>query len=280
MTYSPLRYPGGKSSLSNYLRSLIELNVTDCTYFELYAGGAGAALNLLFNGPVQRIVLNDADIHIFSFWDSILHNTDAFVELIQQVPVNLDTWHTQREIYDSDPQNYSSLELGFSTFFLNRCNRSGIIKKAGPIGGLEQNGNYLLDCRFNKPDLIRRIRKIAREQNRIEIYQQDTLQFINNNRERLSEEHSFMYLDPPYYQKGQSLYLNSYIHEDHIALRNALSDLQNLKWLVSYDNVPQIIQIYGGFRSTQHQLSYTLQEKRKTNEFFVFSDALVLPHEV
>lgn len=279
ITYSPLRYPGGKTSLSNYLRRLIELNVTDCTYFELYAGGAGAALNLLFNGPVRKIVLNDADIHLYSFWDSILNNTDAFVDLIQHVPVNLDSWLAQREICDDDPQKHSSLELGFSTFFLNRCNRSGIIKKAGPIGGKDQKSNYALDCRFNKADLIRRIQRISRERERIEIHHQDTLQFINDNQDRLSDNHAFMYLDPPYYQKGKSLYLNSYSHEDHIALRDALSDLQNLKWLVSYDNVPQINQIYEGFRCTEHQLSYTLQVKRKTNEFFVFSDALILPQE-
>ena len=276
---SPLRYPGGKSSLSNYLRCLIELNVTDCTYFELYAGGAGAALDLLFNGPVRRIVLNDADIHLFSFWDSVLHNTQAFVELIQRIPVNMDSWFRQREICDDDPQNHTSLELGFSTFFLNRCNRSGIIKKAGPIGGKEQNGNYSLGCRFNKPELIRRIQRISRERDRIEVFHQDTLHFINNNRDRLSDGHAFMYLDPPYYQKGHSLYLNSYSHDDHVALRDALSGLQNIKWLVSYDNVPQIIQMYEGFRTTKHQLRYSLQEKRKTNEFFVFSDALVLPWE-
>ena len=276
-TLSPLRYPGGKASLADYLRQLIELNVVDCTYFELYAGGAGAALDLLLNGPVRRIVLNDADIHIYSFWDSILHNTDAFVQKIEEVSVNMDSWQLHRSIYNDTPNKHSALDLGFATFFLNRCNRSGIIKKAGPIGGMEQNGNYLIGCRFNKKDLIHRIRRIAQEADRIDIYHDDTVKFIDNNLNRLSDRHSFMYLDPPYYQKGQALYLNSYQHDDHLALRNLLAQHRDLRWIVSYDNVPQITELYDGFHTDHHQLSYSLQAKRKTQEFFVFSDSLILP---
>lgn len=273
-TLSPLRYPGGKACLADYLRRLIELNVVNCTYFELYAGGAGAALDLLFNGPVQRIVLNDADIHLFSFWTSILHETEAFVKKIEEIPINITSWHIQREIYDDDPSKHTLLELGFATFFLNRCNRSGIITKAGPIGGIEQNGNYLIDCRFNKADLISRIKRISNVRDQIEVYQQDTIQFINQNIDRLSDGRSFLYLDPPYYQKGKSLYLNAYEHDDHVALRDLLSNHQDLKWIISYDNVDPITELYAEFKTSRHQLSYSLQNKRKTKEFFVFSNAL------
>ena len=86
-----------------------------------------------------------------------------------------------------------------------------------------------------------------------------------------------MYLDPPYYQKGQALYLNSYQHKDHLALRDLLAQHRDLRWIVSYDNVPQITELYDGFLTDYHQLSYSLQDKRKTQEFFVFSDSLNLP---
>ena len=271
---SPLRYPGGKASLAGYLKRLIEQNVTDCTYFELYAGGAGAALDLLFSGAVNRIVLNDADIHIFFFWQEILNNTEAFIHKVEDTPINLNSWYHQRDIYNDISGVYSPLELGFSAFFLNRCNRSGIIKKAGPIGGLEQKGHYTIDCRFNKKDLIRRIERIANERELIEVYNEDTLHFIQVNLPRLQEPQSFMYLDPPYYQKGKSLYLNSYDHEDHVHLRDLLNANRSLKWMVSYDNVPEIVLLYEGFQHTEHELSYTLQEKRKTNEFFIFSDSI------
>lgn len=274
-TFSPLRYPGGKASLASYLKHLIKKNdVTNGTYFELYAGGAGAALDLLFSKVVHRIILNDADIHIFSFWNEVLHDTEAFIHEIEAVSIDIDSWYHQRDIYNDPIEKHSQLELGFSTFFLNRCNRSGIIKKAGPIGGMNQEGNYLINCRFNKRDLIQRIERIARERENIEIYNEDTLCFIENNIARLQEPHSFMYLDPPYYQKGKALYLNSYDHEDHVRLRDLLGKNRSLKWMVSYDNVPEIKLLYERFHNTEHELSYSLQNKRKTNELFIFSDSI------
>lgn len=275
--YSPLRYPGGKANLATYLRHIIQsMNIEGCSYFELYAGGAGAALDLLFTGTVNRIILNDADFHIYAFWKSILENTDEFIKLIESTPINLESWYRQRDIYNDDVNNHSMLEVGFSTFFLNRCNRSGIITKAGPIGGIEQNGQYKIDCRFNKTNLIKRIRDIANRSNDIEIYNEDTLEFIRMNLHRLQDEHSFMYLDPPYYKKGKSLYLNFYTHEDHENLRDLLSTLRDLKWMISYDNVTEINELYSGFSSSLHMLNYSLQTKRKTNEFFVFSDTIIL----
>lgn len=275
--YSPLRYPGGKANLATYLRHIIQnMNIEGCSYFELYAGGAGAALDLLFTGAVNRIILNDADYHIYAFWKSILENTDEFIKLIETTPINLESWYRQRDIYNDDENNHSMIEVGFSTFFLNRCNRSGIITKAGPIGGIEQKGQYKIDCRFNKTNLIKRIKDIANRANDIEIYNEDTLEFIRRNLQRLQENHSFMYLDPPYYKKGKSLYLNFYTHEDHENLRDLLSNLRDLKWMISYDNVVEINDMYAGFKSSLHMLNYSLQTKRKTNEFFVFSDTIIL----
>lgn len=275
--YSPLRYPGGKANLATYLRHIIQnMNIEGCSYFELYAGGAGAALDLLFTGAVNRIILNDADYHIYAFWKSILENTDEFIKLIETTPINLESWYRQRDIYNDDENNHSMIEVGFSTFFLNRCNRSGIITKAGPIGGIEQKGQYKIDCRFNKTNLIKRIKDIANRANDIEIYNEDTLEFIRRNLQRLQENHSFMYLDPPYYKKGKSLYLNFYTHEDHESLRDLLSNLRDLKWMISYDNVVEINDMYAGFKSSLHMLNYSLQTKRKTNEFFVFSDTIIL----
>ena len=284
ITKSPLRYPGGKANLAGFLRGLIERNVGDgCTYFELYAGGAGAALDLLLGGDVHRIVLNDADIHIYYFWDSILHHTEDFLRLIWDTPVNMATWQRERALYDendlpgeNNPGNHSPLEIGFATFFLNRTNRSGIITKAGPIGGANQTGKYRMDCRFNKGNLAQKIERIAARANDIEMHNEDTLAFIQQNVERLSDPHSFIYLDPPYYKNGSSLYLNAYNHQDHENLRNLMAGLRYLKWMISYDDVEEIHQLYEGFRTAQHELSYFLQQKRKTNEFFVFSDTITL----
>lgn len=108
-----------------------------------------------------------------------------------------------------------------------------------------------------------------------EMHNEDTLAFIQQNVERLSDPHLFMYLDPPYYKNGSSLYLNAYNHQDHENLRNLMAGLRDLKWMISYDDVEEIHQLEG-FRTAQHELSYFLQQKRKTNEFFVFSDTITL----
>lgn len=273
VTYSPLRYPGGKANLAAFLKSLIENNIEDCSYFELYAGGAGAALNLLFSGAVKDIILNDADFHIYAFWTSLLNQTRELIHLIETEPVTLDNWYKQRRVYDNY-QDYSPLDVGFATFFLNRCNRSGILTKAGPIGGLNQEGKYKIDCRFNKKDLISRVERIANQADHIRIFNLDTLEFIHEHHDLLSRETSFMYLDPPYYKKGKSLYLNYYGIEDHTNLRDALSNIRRLKWMVSYDDVKEIHQLYEGFNACHHTLNYSLQSKRKTTEYFIFSDTI------
>lgn len=273
VTYSPLRYPGGKANLATFLKGLIENNFGDCSYFELYAGGAGAALDLLFSGAVHNILLNDADYHIYAFWHSLLSETDNLIHLVETEPVTLENWYRQRDVYDNFIE-YPMLDVGFATFFLNRCNRSGILTKAGPIGGFSQTGKYLIDCRFNRPDLISRIERIANHADDIQISNLDTLDFIRQYHDVLSLDTSFMYLDPPYYKKGKSLYLNYYSTEDHVNLRDALSNIRQLKWMVSYDDVEEIHQLYEGFNSCHHTLNYSLQTKRKTTEFFIFSDTI------
>ena len=174
---SPLRYPGGKSKISPFLEDIILLNNLDgATIYELYAGGAGASINLLSTGISKKIVLNDLDIHIYAFWYSLLNETDLFIKSIIDTDVNLENWRKQQDIYNNF-EDFSLSEVGFSTFFLNRTNRSGILHKAGPIGGLQQTGNYKIDVRFNKNALISRIEKIARLRDQIESYNVESISF-------------------------------------------------------------------------------------------------------
>lgn len=276
-TYSPLRYPGGKAIIAKYLRKIIKLNSIDhCNYYELYAGGAGAALDLLFSGDVERIILNDADKHIYYFWDAVLNQSEQLIEKIKGCNLTIDEWRKQRMIYDTY-QEHSPLDIGFSTFFLNRCNRSGILSKAGPIGGFKQDGNYKLDARFNKEGLIKRIQLIVERKDAIEIHNDDTLDFIDKHQKTLCEKSTFMYLDPPYYNKGKSLYLNYYTHKDHEELRDLLLEYRDVNWLVSYDYADEILQLYEAFITREFELNYSLQNKRKASELFIYSDKIEIP---
>lgn len=279
---SPLRYPGGKACLTPFITNLANRNgVNGGTYIELYAGGAGAALNLLYNGVFNRIHINDYDYSIYSFWHSILHETNAFIQLIENTPVNLEEWHRQKAIF-SQGRNNDQLTLGFSTFYLNRTNRSGIIFKAGPIGGYEQQGNYLIDVRFNKKGLIERIKKIASFAQHIHLTNDDATEIIRDiNQIHHNLGSSFLYLDPPYYYKGKQLYLNNYGHEGHQSLATEMAQVnENLKWLISYDNANEIIEMYPHKNLATFNLNYTLQEKRFGSELLIFSDNLTLEQTI
>lgn len=263
MNPSPLRYPGGKYKLYPYVSKLVEEN-SCTTYIEPFCGGAAIALGLLFDGIVKNIIINDYDYTIYCFWDSILHRTDEFVQMIENTDVTLEEWHTQKLIRENI-EDYDRLQIGFSTFFLNRTNRSGIIDKAGPIGGLQQSGNYPIDCRFNKSRLIEQIRKIAAHRDHIEIYNMEALDFIEEI--ILKKRKIFIFFDPPYYGKGPGLYTNFYTHGDHVNLANTiLEKLKNRRWIVTYDNVNQIKAMYAKAASIEFKLQYTLQSKKSGSE--------------
>src|SRR4029079_1838113 len=167
---SPLRYPGGKQVLSNVLAYIIRLNrLQEGTYVEPFAGGAGAALSLLYGEHVQRVMINDADPAIAAFWRAALVQSPGFLKLLKTTPLTVREWERQREIY-FHPYRYSSLRVGFATFYLNRCNRSGIIASGGPIGGPKQKGEWRIDARFNREELRQRIQRVAQYRDRIELF--------------------------------------------------------------------------------------------------------------
>ncbi|HBG74136.1 MAG TPA: DNA methyltransferase [Anaerolineae bacterium] len=270
---SPLRYPGGKRKLANYIKLVFESNnLLDGNYIEPYAGGASIALALLFEEYVGNIWINDLDRSVFAFWNCVLNDTEVLCRLIQDTPVNIDEWHRQKHVQaDLDA---SLVQLGFSTFFLNRTNRSGILS-GGVIGGKDQTGKWKIDARYNKSDLIGRIEKIARHRNRIHLHNQDALVFVRSVAPNLPERTLF-YLDPPYFVKGQQLLYKSYYREeDHWAVAQMVRNLP-LRWIVSYDDTPEIRALYQEFRSIEYSISYSAQDRYRGAEKMFFSDNLII----
>lgn len=273
--YTPLRYPGGKGKFAHYLKELFEVNeLCDGHYAEPYAGGAGVALELLFLEYATVIHINDIDPAVYAFWNSVLEYPEELVRMIHDTPVNMANWHKAKAIINADSTAVSELDLGFATFFLNRTNRSGILK-AGAIGGQKQDGNWKLDARFNKQELIKRIVKIANFRNRINVSNLDAIDFLNHLDITLPDK-SLVYLDPPYYVKGSGLYRNFYEHQDHVLIKERLDTFEK-PWLVSYDNVPEIKDIYQQYRKDEYVLSYTAQEKKRGAEVMIYSQELSRP---
>ncbi|MEZ4946906.1 MAG: DNA adenine methylase [Cyclobacteriaceae bacterium] len=272
--YSPLRYPGGKGKLSKFIGNLVESNLlTDGCYVEPYAGGSSVALNLLFKEYVRSIVINDLDKAIYSFWYSVLYDTDNLCRMIHDTKVTVGNWEKQRATHKQQ-EGASLLELGFSTFYLNRTNRSGIIN-AGIIGGKGQNGHWKIDARFNKKDLIERIQKIADFKDRIQLYNLDACQLVNKISKKIPRKTLF-YFDPPYFVKGKDLYTNFYKYKDHKLVSDTIKEL-NCHWIVTYDNQPEIKKLYTGFRKVEYSLNYHAASPKIGSELIIFSKTLHIP---
>lgn len=273
--FSPLRYPGGKTSLFPLMCEILRRNDLDQRpYAEPFAGGCGLALGLLFEGVVSEIHINDIDASIWAFWSSVLFETDAFVDLIHATDVTLDEWRRQRSVYLAQDVS-EPLTLGFSAFFLNRTNRSGIIKGAGVIGGLEQQGNYKIDCRFNREDLAARVQRVAKYRDRITLTRHDAVEFLRRANDILPRK-SLICIDPPYFKKGSSLYTSFYKREDHVYLSDVILGLQR-PWLVTYDRSPVIEDLYRSQSMYEVAVNYSVETKRKAGELLVASPGLLLP---
>lgn len=275
IAHSPLRYPGGKAVLSDFLADVIAVNdLQDGVYVEPYAGGAGAALTLLFGEHVQRIVLNDADPCVYAFWDAVLNRKDDFVRRLTETPVTINEWKRQRDIYRNQ-RRHSRIKVAFASFYLNRCNRSGIMVNGGPIGGFEQTGKWKLDARYNRDELIRRIEKIHLYRDRIEIHNLDAIDFLSDVVGRSAAvDETLVYLDPPYYVKGSELYLNHYRPDDHAKLAASIKRQTGYRWLMTYDDVPEIHDLYNGCNTAHFDLRYSAHTSRLGSELLIWSSSL------
>ncbi len=274
-SYSPLRYPGGKSRLTNFMKLVIEQNgLKNGIYAEPFAGGAGVALGLLLEGYVEQILINDIDPTIYSFWYSVLNYTDDFCRLISNTPVTISEWQKQKEVF-SFQDTSDILSLGFATFFLNRTNRSGILK-AGVIGGLKQTGNWKIDARFNKKALIKKIQTISVFYDQITLSNRDARKFIRGCIMDLPKK-SLVYIDPPYFHKGQGLYLNALEPDDHILIAHSVLNEIKTPWIVSYDNTIEISSLYSGCKQASYSLSYSAANHYDGSEIIIYSDNLKIP---
>lgn len=269
---SPLRYPGGKSSLSAFLgQAIAKANIEEVTYVEPFAGGAGAAITLLLQEHVARVVINDLDPAVYSFWRAVVEEGPRFVEQVERVPLALEEWRAQKRIYASGrAAGVYSFELGFSFFYLNRTNRSGVLN-AGVIGGQGQSGRYKIHARFNRERLASRIKSIYELRDKISVSSRDGRALIE---EYAGRSEAFLYVDPPYVQMGGSLYLNSFTEADHTFLALCLNRNASANWVLTYDDTQLIRDLYQERYQETFSLIYSARNMGVATELMVLSDRM------
>ena len=254
-------------------QALIKINdLFDGDYVEPYCGGAAVALELLFHEYVSRVHINDISKPVHAFWKSILYHTEKLCRLIRDTPLTVRAWDKQKLIF-SNASDFSSLELGFATFFLNRTNRSGVLN-AGVIGGRDQAGPWKIDARFNRKELVFRVESIARMRERIRLTRMDAIRFLRAKAGEWTAK-TLIYLDPPYYEKGRDLYYDFYEPRDHEQIHQLLTGaFKAMRWIISYDNVEPIRKLYKGQQRLVYAVAYSARRARQGREVMFFSDAV------
>lgn len=265
---SPLRYPGGKNKIYNKVLEILKpYNPT--IYIEPFAGSASLPLRLLYNNEVNKVIINDYDKSVYAFWFSVLNHTDELIELIKNEAITIENWHKHKDILKNKESEENLLQLGFSMLFLNRTNRSGILN-AGVMGGLKQDGNYKLDCRFNKDKIIEKIKLIGEMRDRIELYNMDVNKFVTTVVPKI--DNSFTFFDPPYYHKGKSLYPEFFMQDDHITLRDTIGKwMKNKNWIITYDNANEIRDLYKNYVIEEFSMHHSAANKGKSTEIMIYS---------
>lgn len=272
---TPLRYPGGKQRIWTFLDEILtENNLIGGHYAEPYSGGAGIAMELLLRNRVSQIHLNDSCIGVYAFWHSILNETERFCRKISRASLTVDEWKRQREIFKRR-NDADRFDLGYAMFFLNRCNRSGILN-GGVIGGLAQTGQWKMDARFPRNELITRVEAIASRRRAIKIRNWDAERFLIEYLPRLPAR-TLVYCDPPYFHKAQRLYPNHYKTDDHAHVSHVIQGKLNLPWVVSYDDCSEVRALYARRRAFRYLVQYNAAQAYKGTELFIFSDGLSLP---
>lgn len=273
LVWSPLRYPGGKVNLAQYVNRILTLNDMSGTEFvEPFAGGAGVTLSLLQWGTISSAVLVERDPLVYAFWESVFFHADDLCELIESTDITIDTWN-QREHYRhiDVPVEPLIVDLGFSALFYSRTNFSGILN-AGPIGGQRQTGKYKIDCRFKKDRLIRDILFLYQYRDRVQVVFADGLSFISTHSRTWANKNTFVYVDPPYYIKGRSLYRHFFSDEQHIRLAHELKSA-HFPWLLSYDNCTFVNSLYSNnedrFKFRHLYFDYSARQARREAELLI-----------
>jgi len=259
------------ASLLGHIRKLNGLG--ELAIAEPFAGGAGASLTLLYLEEAQRIHINDADQAIYEFWWTLVNRPQPFLDMLSKTRVSMAEWRRQRDVY-RDSGRVSRLRRGFSAFYLNRCNRSGIIMNGGPIGGVTQAGKWKLDARFNKPELRRRCEKVAEYRERVHVSSDDGIHFIEN----LDPESTFIFIDPPYFEKGPTLYLDKLEEDYHAALAARLKVMLDAAWVLTYDDCSEVRRMYRGWAAIRpFSLRYAAAQRRTGKELLITPKWMRLP---
>jgi DNA adenine methylase len=279
---SPLRYPGSKRRLAGYIKQTLTLNgCSPALFVEPFAGGASVALQLLNDNKVERIGLIDLDPLIAAFWETVFFDADWLVNQIETIEVTLEQWHKFKAAVQKQRR-----DRALACLFLNRTSFSGILARAGPIGGYQQKSQYKIDCRFPRETLVKRIRQAEALKDRVafvwNLHWKKGISLIRQMQQRgtLPKTNILFYFDPPFFEKAEQLYTYYFDEAGHRKLRDAVVKTDD-PWILSYDSAERVKELYADAKSGLIELLYStsVSSKRCASQEVVITNLEYLPGE-
>jgi len=284
------RYPGGKSKLKKKIAPMIisyiyrDEDYRSCCYIEPFLGGGSVGRGLF--DRIHKLAINDFDIGVAAFWDTVINNPDELCDLVGNFKPTTEDFYKFKSIFLQDnlrdmvliKNKYSLPYLGFMKMALHQISYSGLgVKSGSPLGGINQASAYKIDCRWSPKYLENNIWKLHKKLKNKDIFgktcfHDDFCVFIDNVLEQ--SDHNFIYLDPPYYEKGPELYQFSFDVDDHNRLAEKLKTV-NCPWLLSYDCSEEIREIYDWAVIEEIDVTNTINTKKGSvnkKEFFIVDE--------
>lgn len=259
--------------MTDFAQETLRLNgARGGTWVEPFAGGGGLALSLLGRGAVGRVVLNDTDDGVRSFWEAVLNEPDRVARDVATVPLTVAEWDRWRAVRERGGTGY---EAGFAAFYLNRTNRGGVIDGAGVIGGRAQRGAYGMACRFPRAALVQKVRAIAAVRDRVEVRGEDGVAVIVRAAED-DPRGTFLFVDPPYWHKGPNLYGPPFGPHDHARLASALKAVRG-PWIATYDRCEPVSALYRDRRVYEMEGALPPGSVPRDAEVVVVSKGMAVP---
>ena len=258
------RYPGGKSKLrAKIVEQLNTQADDDLQYREPFLGGGSIGLRLLSdNSNITDIWINDKDIGIACLWTAAIQYYEEFKERVKSfVPSVAAFYEFKAElttISTLPEQRDHIVDIGFKKLAIHQISYSGLgTKSGGPLGGAAQKSAYKVDCRWSPGYICKKLDVIHNQLKNIQIHKNccTNLDFIT-----LIEDTSckcLLYLDPPYFLKGNDLYQHGFTIQDHERLASALRNTKHT-WVLSYDDCDEIRDMYKWANIESMDVNYSI----------------------
>lgn len=258
------RYPGGKtkSKLQNQITNKLNLLFDKgLEYREPFFGGGSIGINFAQNINLSRMWINDFDPGVASLWTSLIKYSDQLKECVVNFMPSVEKFDEFKdELTQSNPvlkTDKQIVEFGFKKLAIHQISYSGLgTKSGGPLGGRSQKSDYKIDCRWSPNYICKKIDLLNEKFKKFTIHndcctQVDFSELIDDKADAL------MYLDPPYYKKGNELYQFGFKEEDHVRLADCLKKTKH-RWVLSYDNCVEIRNLYGWANVESYDVNYSI----------------------